>query len=354
MNKNISIHKNNFDLLRLFASFLVVYGHAYPLTGNPSPSFMGNSVQAIGIKIFFVISGYLVMSSWQRDPSVYRFLIRRGLRIVPALVVLIVLSIVLIGPVFSQLGIHEYFSNGRAWSYLSNIALYIQYDLPGVFLNNPYPVAVNGSLWSLPIEVVMYLIGPLAWSLGFLFFRRGVFGITLAALGLMIFSHYFLRIQAVPPATVIYGSSVASFLDVSPYFLFGGVISLARFEKVLNIQLALFVWCAISLIKLPADMSEIALWFVLTYVVLSFGLAQSRAGDWLTSKGDISYGVYLYGFPVQQGVSMLLPIAFLGPWVNFLIALPIVIVLSVFSWKLVERPVLKLKPGKIHAPLSSS
>ena len=101
-------------------------------------------------------------------------------------------------------------------------------------------------------------------------------------------------------------------------------------------------------------MSEIALWFVLTYVVLSFGLAQSRAGDWLTSKGDISYGVYLYGFPVQQGVSMLLPIAFLGPWVNFLIALPIVIVLSVFSWKLVERPVLKLKPGKIHAPLSSS
>lgn len=346
-------HKNNFDLLRLFASFLVVYGHAYPLTGNPSPSFAGNSVQAIGIKIFFVISGYLVMSSWQRDPSAYRFFLRRGLRIVPALVLLILLSVVLVGPALSQLSVRQYFSNDRAWSYFSNIALYIQYDLPGVFVGNPYPVAVNGSLWSLPIEVLMYLVGPLAWSLGFLFFRRGVVGVTLAALGLMIASLYFLRIQAVPPATVIYGSSVASFLDVAPYFLFGGVIALARLERWLNIQLALFAWGAMSLIQLPAYLSEVALWFVLAYVVLTFGLAQSRAGDWLTRKGDISYGVYLYGFPIQQGISMMLPVEFRGPWMNFLMALPVVILLATLSWRLVERPVLRLKPGKIRASLPS-
>jgi peptidoglycan/LPS O-acetylase OafA/YrhL len=63
----------------------VIYGHAFPLVGAQSPAFIGNSIQILGVNIFFVISGYLITKGWLRDPNVTRYTIRRALRIMPAL-----------------------------------------------------------------------------------------------------------------------------------------------------------------------------------------------------------------------------------------------------------------------------
>src|SRR5262249_31135441 len=143
-------HQNNFDTLRLIAAFLVVYGHSYPLTGNPQPSFAGNGVATIGVKIFFVISGYLVALSLLRDGNLVRFLIRRSLRILPVLGFVVLLTVAVLGPILTGTTLVGYFKSPLIALYLANIALYINYFLPGMFEHNIYPHAVNGSLWSLP------------------------------------------------------------------------------------------------------------------------------------------------------------------------------------------------------------
>lgn len=93
---------NNLDLVRLFGAALVIYGHAYPIAGAASPGFAANGVATIGVKIFFSIRGYLVALSWLRDPHLGRFLLRRSLRIFSALIVVVLLSALVLGPVRSR------------------------------------------------------------------------------------------------------------------------------------------------------------------------------------------------------------------------------------------------------------
>src|SRR3984893_10721087 len=129
---------NNFDFLRLIGAVLVIYGHASPLTGTVSPGFAANGVATIGVKIFFVISGYLVALSWLRDGNLARFLLRRCLRIFPALVAVVILTVLVLGPLLTTQPLSAYFNNPLVTFYLRNIALYINYSLPGVFEHNVY------------------------------------------------------------------------------------------------------------------------------------------------------------------------------------------------------------------------
>src|SRR5581483_536908 len=159
-----SAHHNIFDFVRLIGAALVIYGHAFVLTGSAPPAFLGNGVHTIGVKIFFVVSGYLVAQSWLRDRNLVRFVCRRVLRIFPALAAVVLLTVAVLGPVMTSLPLAAYFSAPAVPLYLRNILLYINYGLPGVFLHNTYPSAVNGSLWSLPAEVSLYLLTPLMLS----------------------------------------------------------------------------------------------------------------------------------------------------------------------------------------------
>lgn len=336
---------NSFDLLRLAAALLVVVGHAYPLSGQPSPALAGNSIQALGVKIFFVISGYLIMGSWQRDPSVWRFAWRRALRIVPGLAGVTAACALGLGLVATELPWRDYLANARVWSYFSNLAFYPQYDLPAVFARNVYPTAVNGSLWSLPVEMAMYLVGPLVWCAGGLLLRSARGGLALACLGLALASIMALRVHGMPHI-VIYGTGLASFLDVAPYFLLGAVYNAPALQRYLN------PWAAVGAVLLLAAMaphaiaSEVLLYLVLPYAALSLGLRPSGAGQWLANRGDISYGVYLYGFPVQQLVSHWMAPERHTPWTNTTLALPMILLLAIASWRLIERPCLQFKPSR--------
>ncbi|MEO6928213.1 MAG: acyltransferase family protein, partial [Casimicrobiaceae bacterium] len=149
---------NNFDLLRLFAALLVFWFHALAFTGRPPPFlFSWVTPGPLGVYIFFLISGYLVSRSWDADPHATRFLMRRALRIFPALVVLVLLTALLLGPALTTLPLRDYFRNVSFRQYFYNIALLMNYGLPGVFADARMPYAVNGSLWSLPVEFTLYL-----------------------------------------------------------------------------------------------------------------------------------------------------------------------------------------------------
>jgi peptidoglycan/LPS O-acetylase OafA/YrhL len=345
-------HANNFDFLRLIGAALVIYGHAYVLTGNVPPVFDGNGVHTIGVKIFFVISGYLVAQSWLRDQNLFRFACRRSLRIFPALIAVVVLTVAVVGPAMTTLPLSAYFSDRGLAVYLRNIALYINYALPGVFAHNTYPIAVNGSLWSLPAEVSMYLFTPIMLS-PLIIRRKAVFAvgtIALCAASLAL-------VCAFPRHSVyvIYGTSLWAWLEVAPYFVIGAAFPLYRLERLANIHVAFVAVCALAMVPLGAVASQLALMIVLPSAVIAFGLGFTPVFRSLTRGNDLSYGVFLWGFPVQQVlVATLGPQT--GPVANCLMALAVSSALAYLSWNFIELPMLSLKPrrGKPVLPVMAT
>ena len=143
IGSEIANRDNNFDVLRLGAASLVLVSHTWALTGRAEPAVRGNSLGAIGVFTFFAISGFLVSRSWQLDPRVAAFAVKRVLRLWPALIVLVLLSAGLLGPLFTDLSLGDYFTDSGTTRYVhTNIGLHTVYNLPGVFEDNP------GECWS--------------------------------------------------------------------------------------------------------------------------------------------------------------------------------------------------------------
>src|SRR5262249_25252327 len=140
--------------------------------------------------------------------------------------------------------------------------------------------------------------------------------------------------------------SLASSLDVCPYFLLGACAQFYQFKALLHPGVALgMIGLAAFIQPSGAMLTELTLYILTTVAVLGFALTPapvlSRAGRW----GDFSYGIYLYGFAVQQSVNALAGSP-LTPLQNAMMSIPIAVVLAVFSWRLVERRALALKPKR--------
>lgn len=336
--------KNNFDAVRLLAAAVVIVGHARPLTNTPSSDLLGNSVQALAVKIFFVISGYLICTSWSLDSRPISYLIKRCLRIFPALFVICVFTIFFVGPIFSNLSAGNYFGTLHTYVYFKNLILSPVYDLPGLFATNRYPIAVNGSLWSLPVEFLMYLILPIACFGDRLINSKLI--ILSTTVVLCAFSIHFVRTSVPAVHPVFYGTDIISALDVAPYFMIGAVVKRMNWERLLNPVLALFFVGVVALIQpTTAVHDEILLYVLLPYVVLTFALFPHRKLQNSGRFGDFSYGLYLYGFLVQQCVNQLTSNT-LSPMENVEISLPVALLLAYLSWHFVEKPMLSLKPVK--------
>ena len=153
--------ENNFHFLRFLAAALVIFSHSYPLSGSKFEPFAWlvqyNTFGGLAVNIFFLISGFLITKSWLDNPNIFQFSMKRILRIMPAFIVAIFFSVFVVGPLVTNLSFKEYIVHPFTKLYLMNVFMFpIHYNLPGVFVNNPYPNAVNGSLWSLPVELIMY------------------------------------------------------------------------------------------------------------------------------------------------------------------------------------------------------
>ncbi|HQZ11847.1 MAG TPA: acyltransferase [Devosia sp.] len=318
---------NSFDQLRLFAALLVLAGHSYPLTMNIAPTFLGRSLHTLGLEIFFAISGYLVAESIARDPHPLRFLAKRALRIFPALWVATAILLIF-GLTITNLRPIDYLQSTQTTSFLKNLVLDIQHALPGVLVDNPYGPAINGSWWSLPFEVMLYLLLLLCMFIG----RR--FGI-------------FLIIAIYAALTVLQQSGVSNgrlnlFLTVGGFFVAGAALSALKRTAPPNALVALLLLLIAFLLR-----NEMQNWYMpalLAYCVVSFGLMADRmpiVARWL---GDPSYGTYLYAFGAQQAVIAITP--GIGPLLVTLLSAPIAVLLGVLSWRFVERPVLGLKPRR--------
>src|SRR5262249_40258257 len=155
---------DNFNLLRILAALAVLVSHAYPIAlgpGTPEPlaRVLGINLGEVAVLMFFAISGYFIFQSFYNKRSIFEFVFARILRIYPALLAALVLSVFVLGPLFTNLTLVAYFSDPQTLLYIPrNLRLWpMQYGLPGVFEDHGYP-AVNGSLWTLAFEVACYAL----------------------------------------------------------------------------------------------------------------------------------------------------------------------------------------------------
>ena len=335
-------HHNNLTALRWFAACLVLYGHAFVFLGLPEPLFLQwVPMGPLGVYIFFAISGFLVAQSWQRDASVPRFLAKRALRIFPGLLVCTLLSVLVLGPWLTTLDLATYWRNEHTRGYFSNVALYMTYHLPGVFAQNKLPHAVNGSLWSLPVEFFMYLLLALLGLMG-AWLQNPKAGKWLT--GFVTLAFMWMVAQWALPSTealVVYRTDLRQIPLCGVYFMVGACLfqfNAAKYFSLSNVVLAFTAWLCLG--HWP-QLFAMAAWVVLPFVVLAFGLARQA---WLIKwhSRDYSYGIYIYAFPVQQTLVSFWPQM---PLLAYLLStLVITVALAATSWHFVEKPALQLKP----------
>ncbi len=348
-------HRGNaFDVMRVLAASGVLLGHSYAFFGLKQPEVLpGIGLGPACVFVFFALSGYLVGQSWQRDPHLGRFAIKRALRILPGLIVAVLLTALVLGPLVSELPPATYFSERQTWVYMSsNITMFgAASDLPGVFLSSRYTSTVNGSLWTLPYEVLMYAVLATCGLIACRLRSRAVFLLPLlAAIALSVCS--LLRgdgpwsVQL--PVLWLLHFDWRNLAELACYFYMGCALQLFEKRLPLRIDVAL-VGALLLAMSVPLGLpARCVAWFVVPYVLLVLAW---RSPAWLHGSGkrDYSYGIYIYAFPIQQWLTGL---AIQHGWawgICVLASAGLTLCAAALSWHFVERPALQLK-NRVMAP----
>lgn len=326
-----------FDALRLALATLVVVWHSIDFSYGPETTLRlwHNPLAGVFVALmpaFFALSGFLVISSALRLGSLETFLAFRGLRIVPALAVEITISALLLGPILTIVPLHEYFISHKLIAYFGSLIGRVRFDLPGVFLANPVPSKVNSNLWTIPPEILCYLFIGVMITVG-IYRNRSLFLIAVIVLvGLNLYKDH------VESWTISDG--LVSVRHLVLCFAFGNLLYLWRDWVPYNIWL--FIIClpiALHFLLFPGLVYPALV--ATTYSTMFIGLTPLRLPRLIVS-GDYSYGVYLYGAPIQQSFVYLFPEAREFYW-NLLVCFPIIFLIAMVSWNLIEAPALTLR-----------
>jgi peptidoglycan/LPS O-acetylase OafA/YrhL len=314
--------RNSFDLLRLLAAAAVIAFHAAPLAGLAPWSIGQVNLGALGVGAFFVISGYLVTDSRVRTGSLQAFLAKRVLRIEPGLIASLVVTAFVIGAFATTLPLGEYLRRKEVYLYVAkNTLLYpTAYGLPGVFEYNPLPKVVNGSLWTLRVEFTLYL------GLGLLGAVRLLGPVAMAAAAALCACAAFV-LQAAPgvvPSGLVHPGQIGS---QYAFLFFAGALL-----RLIDRPLPAWTLGSALLLFTPA--------WILGLPVAVVWLGNRRS---IRLPADLSYGLYIYAFPVQQ---LLAAHGLLSFWASLAATLPF----AAASWFFVEAPALSLKPAGTRTP----
>lgn len=332
---------NNFDALRLVAAASVIFSHAFLIGENrqdiePLMWLTGGQtvLGVVGVFVFFTISGFLVSASFEATGSAPHFLVKRALRIYPGLFVCLLISALILGPLASDLPIPAYFRNSETYRYVtSNLSMVMPtHALPGVFFSGYTAGAVvDGPLWTLPSEVLMYL-GLCALGMVRLLDLRVV--LALIALGLVgiwfdsAASDYF----------------IGSALWLLPFFAAGMALYRLRVSGVFNDRVALAALLGLAA-SIPLHAFILLFPIFGSYLVIYLALDRRLPVFPAARFGDLSYGLYIYGWPVEQTLVRLGGGAM--AWEKlFALAFPITAIIAFLSWHLVESCALRLKPAR--------
>ena len=339
LEDRLHLRANNFDVLRLVAATLVLVSHCYPLTGRVEPfgELSGWTMGEVGVVMFFAMSGFLIAKSWHDQPQLVPFAVKRALRLMPALVVAVSFTALVIGPVFSSLPTGTYLADPGTWVYIvRNSVLYtVSGRLPGVYEDNVYPDAVNGSLWTLPVEACAYVMAAGLGVLGILRNRAAMLACAIAAL--LLASDLSPLTGSATETTA--GGNLPIVLELIATFLLGSLMFAVRDRLRLSwVLLGLLV--AVWVVCWNSPMDGVTGILAVGYGVLvlafrtpaEFGASPRRATS--RTGSTCTRSRYSRQWPPCGGPS-------LTPLTMFAVAFPITYACALLSWRVIERPALR-------------
>jgi peptidoglycan/LPS O-acetylase OafA/YrhL len=327
--------QNNLGLFRLIAALLVIWGHAYPLTGDESGTDFVFAITGfeysggLAVKFFFFISGLLIGNSLLAGTPPREYLRARFFRIWPALTAFVVVFTFVVGPLISSVGFISYLTSGDTWGFVFSNSVtsptlgsirssFTIWELPGVFQTN-FLTEVNGSLWTIPYEVLCYATAFIVWYLSPRL--REVF--IIAMLGVLLVQYF------VPTIAIVDISRILLLL----LFYSGFALSLAQ----ARIRIGPVILLTLGIITIAlwgtslAQLSFYALIFLLVLQVSAQGIVRA-----LHLPGDYSYGVYIWGWPLQQ--LLVLSGQINSTLVNQILTMSLALAIGALSWHFIEKP----------------
>ena len=254
------------------------------------------------------------------------------------MVVSVILCLFIVGPLSTTLDLRDYFTREETWRYLSNILLYpLRYDLPGVFADNPHPNAINGSLWTLPIEFTLYGFVALLGSIGVLSRGKSMIVVLLA---LFFFNFHAVDLSHFHGREFFYMSS-SLFAQFAVFFCMGSAFYLYG-ERIVLSGMVSVALSLLFLMSFRTPSGYLVSCLTIPYVVMYIAFADIPFLHDFGKFGDFSYGMYVYAFPVQQTFVHFFR-AYSTPLRLFVVSFLTTLCLAALSWHFIEKPVLKLK-----------
>ncbi len=339
--------KNNLNIIRLVASLMVLYMHSFAVCVGVQDEDIFYTLTnhkdlagGIAVYIFFIISGFLICRSYDKTNNLLKYIKARFLRIWPLLFVIVMVSAFVVGPILSEYTFYQYFHYGDLKGFLLNL-LFIANDtkLPGVFPNH-YNHSMNGSLWTLMYEVIWYGIVALT---AFLWKKKKY----IVPIIYVILTGLYLSITY--GILTITSGFVLNMAKLGMFFSMGMVYYLYSDKIVLSLKL--FLASIVGLVIGILFFNFVYTFSIFApYIIFYIAFQKRFVATWYDKIGDLSYGIYIMSFPIQQILVEVLGTPTEGyntlsmnSYLNMVLALLVVVPLSWLSWHFIERPCLKLK-----------
>lgn len=344
---------NSLDVLRLVAATMVVFSHSWLLgfgADAPGEDWPREPFHVLtrgqtdagkmAVDFFFLISGLLVSQSWVRSRGLGEYLRKRVLRIYPGFVCSVLFTILVLVPVCSR-DVAHYFASVSWRSVVYRTGFLQSVHVPLAFPDAPFPGVVNGALWSICHEFVCYLLVAGVGLLGVLGDRRAMLALLLASPATLGWQTY-VDPGLLPDRELGLFGKAREWPRLLSFFAAG--MCARAFADVLPLRRSWFLAATAILALACWEGLKLALPVAGAYAVLYIGFRWRFGTAWVARHGDLSYGVYLYGWPVQQVCVSLWPGALRHqPWRLFPVAMLFTLGLAFLSWRLVEHPCLRWK-----------
>lgn len=328
LKKFESTRSNNLNLVKFIAALFVIISHAYPLCKGAEyndilSDLSRNSIAfgSLAVAIFFMSSGFFVTKSLLKSKDSKKYLHNRFIRIFPPLWFTLLVCILVCGLFFSTYNLGKYFLSIDFLKYCLNFILIPIHNLPGVFMNNIYPGVVNGPLWTLPIEFVCYLVLLLAYKLNLVNKKSYKYVALLVIVA-------FVGINLIP-------LSIKGYIQPCFLFFWGSFYWIYRDKITMNNTYFLISLVAFVLL-IVLGYGQVASFLFVPYLTLYIAFCLPQCNNRLASLGNLSYDIYLCGWPIQQMIISLFGGSMLVG-MNILISIPLSILVGYISYSLVEK-----------------